>query len=214
MINQETNRSKGYAFIEFTNYKEFQKALNNPEPVIFGKQKLVFNSAKNRYDFNANSNIQQNLICNEDIKIKNNLQGYDNNNNNNYNNYIMSRNINDKEKLNIGISNGSTNASSFNSSYNSAFQGEKCKIIKKESNQLTIDDIIDSPLDVQIKYSLKNMTNFYAKTNPNFMKSKICNYFCFPFMSKDIFEYNKDNFYNCSNLNINKDIEIEKNDSK
>jgi RNA recognition motif-containing protein len=120
MINQETNRSKGYAFIEFTNYKEFQKALNNPEPVILGKQKLVFNSAKNRYDFNSNSNIQQNLMCNEDIKIKNNLQGYDNNVN--YNNYIMSRNINDKEKLNIGISNGSTNASSFNSSYNSAFQ--------------------------------------------------------------------------------------------
>ena len=212
MINQETNRSKGYAFIEFTNYKEFQKALNNPEPVILGKQKLVFNSAKNRYDFNSNSNIQQNLMCNEDIKIKNNLQGYDNNVN--YNNYIMSRNTNDKEKLNIGISNGSTNASSFNSSYNSAFQGEKCKINKKESNPLTIDDINDSPLDVQIKYSLKNMTNLYAKTNLNFMKSKICNYFCFPFMSKDIFEYNKDNFYNCSNLYINKDIEIDKNDSK
>ena len=212
MINQETNRSKGYAFIEFTNYKEFQKALNNPEPVILGKQKLVFNSAKNRYDFNSNSNIQQNLMCNEDIKIKNNLQGYDNNVN--YNNYIMSRNINDKEKLNIGISNGSTNASSFNSSYNSAFQGEKCKMNKKESNQLTIDDINDSPLEEQIKYSLKNMTNLYAKTNPNFMKSKICNYFCFPFMNKDIFENNKDNFYNCSNLYINKDVEIDKNDSK
>lgn len=215
MINPETNRSKGYAFIEFTNYKEFQKALNNPEPVIFGKQKLVFNSAKNRYDFNSNSNIQPNLICNEDIKNKNNLQAYDNNNNN-FNNYIMSRNINDKEKLNIGISNGSTNASSFNSSYNSTFQGEKCKINKKESNQLTIDDIIDSPLDVQIKYSLKNMTNFYTKTlaNPNFIKSKICNYFCFPFMNKDIFEYNKDNFYDCSNLCINTDIEKDKNDSK
>ena len=212
MINQETNRSKGYAFIEFTNYKEFQKALNNPEPVILGKQKLVFNSAKNRYDFNTNSNIQQNLMCNEDIKIKNNLQGYDNNVN--YNNYIMSRNINDKEKLNIGISNGSTNANSFNSSYNSTIQGEKCKMNKKESNQLIIDDINDSPLDLQIKYSLKNMTNLYAKTNPNFMKSKICNYFCFPFMNKDIFENNKDNFYNCSNLYINKDIEIDKNDSK
>ena len=73
-----------------------------------------------------------------------------------------------------GISNGSTNASSFNSSYNSTFQGEKCKINKKESNPLTIDNINDSPLDIQIKYSLKNMTNLYSKTNPNFMKSKIC----------------------------------------
>ena len=56
------------------------------------------------------------------------------------------------------------------------------------------------------------MTNYYTKINPNFMKSKICNYFCFPFMNKDIFEFNKDNFYNCPNFLINKDIEIDKND--
>ena len=37
MINQQTGRSKGYAFIEFTNYKEFQNALNPKKPIIFGK---------------------------------------------------------------------------------------------------------------------------------------------------------------------------------
>ena len=76
MINPETNKSKGYAFIEFTNYKEFQSALNNPEPIIFGKQKLVFNSAKNRYD---------SKIDNEEMSnINNNIQIYDKNNNNDF----------------------------------------------------------------------------------------------------------------------------------
>ena len=49
-MDQETGRSKGYAFFEFSNYKEFNKALNIKEPLIFGKQKLVLNSAKNRFD--------------------------------------------------------------------------------------------------------------------------------------------------------------------
>ena len=52
MMNQETNKSKGYAFIEFANNKEFQTALNNTEPIVFGKQKLVFNLAKNKYESN------------------------------------------------------------------------------------------------------------------------------------------------------------------
>ena len=55
ITNQQTGRSKGYAFIEFTNYKEFQTALSPKEPIIFGKQKLVFNSAKNKYDSDEDS---------------------------------------------------------------------------------------------------------------------------------------------------------------
>ena len=46
--NQQTGCSKGYAFFEFSNYKEFYEALNIKEPLIFGKKKLVLNSAKNR----------------------------------------------------------------------------------------------------------------------------------------------------------------------
>ncbi len=32
------NRSKGYAFIEFTNIKEYHKILNNKIPIILKKQ--------------------------------------------------------------------------------------------------------------------------------------------------------------------------------
>ena len=54
IVDQETKRSKGYGFIEFSDEGEFNAALNaglnNKSPIVFGKQKLVFNKAKNRYD--------------------------------------------------------------------------------------------------------------------------------------------------------------------
>ena len=50
IVDHETGRSKGYAFFEFSNYKEFNRALNLKDSLIFGKQKLVMNSAKNRFD--------------------------------------------------------------------------------------------------------------------------------------------------------------------
>lgn len=50
IVDHETGRSKGYAFFEFSNYKEFNRALNLKDSLIFGKQKLVLNSAKNRFD--------------------------------------------------------------------------------------------------------------------------------------------------------------------
>ena len=197
MINQETNRSKGYAFIEFTNYKEFQKALNNPESVILGKQKLVFNSAKNRYDYNShNSN---NIINFNDE----NMQIYNNFNNINYNNYINSP-INDNENIRISDDSDNTNSSSINSSNNSAFKIEKNKSNNKDLNN---EDIKDNSIQAQIRYALKNMVNFYGKTNPNFCKSKLCNYYCGPFMNKDFFESNRDVFYNCSCSSIKKDID-------
>ena len=121
MINPETNKSKGYAFIEFTNYKEFQTALNYPEPIILGKQKLVFNSAKNRYDSNQNDiseNVDNPNINNNNIQISNSI----NNNDFNHSNYLLTNN---KDNINIrisGISDGSTNNSSTNSSYNSSKQ--------------------------------------------------------------------------------------------
>ena len=50
IVDHETGRSKGYAFFEFSNYKEFNRALNLKDSLIFGRQKLVLNSAKNRFD--------------------------------------------------------------------------------------------------------------------------------------------------------------------
>ena len=58
-MNQQTGRSKGYAFFEFSNYKEFYEALNIKERLIFGKQKLILNSAKNRFDYEEYDKINE-----------------------------------------------------------------------------------------------------------------------------------------------------------
>ena len=190
MINPETNKSKGYAFIEFTNYKEFQSALNNPEPIIFGKQKLVFNSAKNRYDSKLDNKEMSN--------INNNIQIYDKNNKKDFLIYnpISIRN---KENLKIqisGNSNGSSNNSSTNSSLNSAFQGDKNKnkIKQKEieqdkekENVQIFNNIKDNPINLQVKYALENMANFYGKNNPYFNMSKLYNFYCGPFLDRNNF---------------------------
>jgi RNA recognition motif-containing protein len=196
MINPETNKSKGYAFIEFTNYKEFQTALNYPEPIILGKQKLVFNSAKNRYDSNQNDiseNVDNPNINNNNIQISNSI----NNNDFNHSNYLLTNN---KDNINIrisGISDGSTNNSSTNSSYNSASLGIK----QKENFSKLETKKEDSPFSIQIKYALKNMANFYGKNNPFFCKSKICNYYCGPFLEKEIFDSNHEAVFNGSSMN-------------
>ena len=59
IVNQQTGRSKGYGFFEFSNYKEFYEALNIKEPLFFGKQKLVLNSAKNRFDYEDDDKINE-----------------------------------------------------------------------------------------------------------------------------------------------------------
>ena len=197
MINPETNKSKGYAFIEFTNYKEFQSALNNPEPIIFGKQKLVFNSAKNRYD---------SKIDNEEMSnINNNIQIYDKTNNNDF--FIYNPiSIRNKENLKIqisGNSNGSSNNSSTNSSLNSVLHADKNKIKQKEiekekekENIQTFKNMKDNPINIQVKYALENMANSYGNNNnPYFMMSKLCNFYCGPFLDKNNFGNNKGIFF-------------------
>ena len=68
------NKSKGFGFVEFTNYKEFNKALNNKTPVFLGKQKLVFNSGKNRYDeLDDINSVENNYILHNDSNISQTL---------------------------------------------------------------------------------------------------------------------------------------------
>ena len=50
------------------NYKEFNQALNIKEPLIFGKQKLVMNSAKNKYDNIYDEEYYNMQNNNEDMK--------------------------------------------------------------------------------------------------------------------------------------------------
>jgi len=196
MMNPETNKSKGYAFVEFTNYKEFNSALNNPEPIIFGKQKLIFNSAKNRYDTKLDNEEMYN--------INNNIQIYDKNNNNDF--FIYNPiSIRNKENLKIhisGNSNGSSNNSSTNSSLNSALHADKNKIKQKEidkekekENIQIFKNMKDNPINIQVKYALENMANSYGKNNPYFMMSKLCNFYCGPFLDKHNFGNNKGTFF-------------------
>jgi RNA recognition motif-containing protein len=142
ITNQQTGRSKGYAFIEFTNYKEFQTALSPKEPIIFGKQKLVFNSAKNRYDNNDNI-LKNNKAYHEENKTDD-FYDDDFNQNTFIKNYSFLNHNNNNSNIRIsGISDGNTN----NSSYISQFQGEKNKLKQTENNILS-----DNSTHSQIKY--------------------------------------------------------------
>ena len=195
MINPETNESKGYAFIEFANYKEFQTALNNTEPIIFGKQKLVFNLAKNKHDYNQ---YNQNIILEnkENLKVLNTI-----NISNNINHYNTNKYINEKEIINIktsGTSDENNKNNPINSFSNSSLHKTKIKE-NQDNNTFNIDEINNYPIQEQIKYALKNMVNLYGKTNPYFLKSKICNYYCGPFLDRDIIVSNN---FNESNKNI------------
>ena len=68
MKNNETNKSKGYGFIEFKDYIEFKHALDNTEPLILRKKKLIFNSARNKYDNYNNPFYAYNIKNNNDNK--------------------------------------------------------------------------------------------------------------------------------------------------
>lgn len=175
MINQETNKSKGYAFIEFADNKEFQTALNNTEPIIFGKQKLVFNLAKNRYE--PNQSI---------FEYKENLRKYNNNNIENYIKDLTYNNIKISGKLD-----GNTNNCSINSNVSLV---EGINRIKQEKDLSFNSEINNKSIHEQIKYALKKMANLYSNTNPYFFQSKLCSYYCGPFLERDIFESNHEAF--------------------
>lgn len=184
MINPETNKSKGYAFIELTNYNEFQSALNNSEPIILGKQKLIFCLAKNRYDY---SQYMTNIILNnkENFINYNNIKIYELNNNhrNEKNNIKISR----KSEGNIdNTSNYFTNNSLFFEGTKEINQNEN-----KDNNILKIEKINNYPIQEQIKYSLKKLASLYENKNHLFLQSKPCMYYCGPFLNIDS---NEDSF--------------------
>lgn len=127
MINPETNKSRGYAFAELTNYNEFQSALNNSEPIILGKQKIIFCLAKNRYDYNQ---YMTNLFLNnkENFINYNNIKICELNNNH-------SQTFSENEKINTKISRKSDGNIYNTSNYftnNSYFLKGKKKLSKKK----------------------------------------------------------------------------------
>ena len=176
MRNNETNKSKGYGFIEFNDYIEFKHALDNTEPVIFGKQRLIFNSARNKYDnFNYLFNMPKLINSNVNNPIYNRY-----NHHNTYNFYNSN-----KENLDI-------NYKINNRPYKE--RENKFEIYKSINPEIKEEnDVKKYSLNDQIKYSLQKIAKNYSK-NDNFFKSKMCTYYCGPFLDKKIFDINKNSF--------------------
>ena len=176
IIDQQTGRSKGYAFFEFSNYKEFRDALNLKEPLIFGKQKLVLNSAKNKYYDND-----------QDVKIQ---LG------NSSSNLIKEQSLDSLNLFsqNTGVSPIRNSKESLNSfGNNHSFLGDKVKpniknfYIKEDSNDL----------ELQIKDSLKKISEQYSMDQYENNNSRF-NYYCTPFLYRN---YNKNNLNFVNNNN-------------
>ena len=167
IVNQQTGRSKGYAFFEFSNYKEFYEALNIKEPLIFGNQKLVLNSAKNRFDYEDDDKI--NDLGNGNIQLAEDRKSLDSLNSTNQTQLLSST---DTRFSSIRNSKDSTNTCG-----NQSFLGDK---IKPKINNSNLNDE-GNDLQLQIKDSLKKLAEQYYM-NPNESKSPLFNYYCTPFL--------------------------------
>ena len=172
-MNQETGRSKGYAFFEFTNYKEFSNALNL-KGIIFGKQQLVLNSAKNKFAFN------------EEEKI---------------NKLISLQNIDDKKSLNSSLLSNQTQPLSTDETRVSSTRNSKEFLNTNNqslNNQTNTNDRINpdlignsfnDELQLQIKNSLKQLSEQYYQYDN---KPSLFNYYCSTFVYNP---QNRSNFY-------------------
>ena len=172
-MNQETGRSKGYAFFEFTNYKEFSNALNL-KGIIFGKQQLVLNSAKNKFAFN------------EEEKI---------------NKLISLQNIDDKKSLNSSLLSNQTQPLSTDETRVSSTRNSKEFLNTNNqslNNQTNTNDRINPDLNgntfndelqLEIKNSLKQLSEQYYQYDN---KPSLFNYYCSTFVYNP---QNRSNFY-------------------
>ena len=190
MKDNETNKLKGYGFIVFNDYKEYKDVLNNKEPIILGKQKLIFNSAKNKYDntFPSYINNEYNKFgCYLNSEKENNI--ISNNNPNFYPDYfvINKENFNFQNYQKSRIYYG--NKQPFIKRENKFELYNNIKTEKKEKNNTENDS-----LNEQIKNSLQNIAKNYFN-NDNFIKSKICTYYCSPFIEKNILNIKKNFLY-------------------
>jgi len=169
IVDHETGRSKGYAFFEFSNYKEFNRALNLKDSLIFGKQKLVLNSAKNRFD-----------EIDEETNTDLSLRSLDNLNSLNQTSTLSSSET--------GVSSIRNSKESNNSIINNNSISEE-----KGKYEKDMDNSFDGELTYQIKDSLKKLSEQYYQCDN---KTSLFNYYCSPFMynlqnRKDFYFVNK-----------------------
>ena len=163
------------------NYKEFNSALNIKEPLIFGKQKLVLNSAKNKYDNTEEEMFKENYS----------FQLYE-----------------DRKSLDsLNLSNQTQNLSTTETGLSSLRNSKESNIsinnkIKQENNS----DENNNELNFQIMHSLKKMSEQYYQYDN---KCSLFNYYCSPFINNS--SYKKAYYYDNKDkvdifVNNNKDV--------
>ena len=162
--------------------------MNPKSDIIFGKQKLVFNSAKNKYD--NNEDIKENILINS---------------------------INNIESISfIGSDSCETMAStpkfsrdSNNSNFIinnikmpiSGFLGENKKPNEKKIYQ---SENQNNLLTLQIKYVLNKISEEYYDKNLDLIKSPICDFYCnynYKFFNNNIDNYIFNNTINNNIIN-------------
>ena len=200
IVNQQTGRSKGYAFIEFSSYKEFCEALNIKEPLIFGKQKLVLNSAKNRFNYDEDDKVNElSSSSNQLIEDRKSLDSL--------NSFNQNRPSSSTETGISSVRNSKESSNSIGNNYN--FLGDK---MKPNINYSNIDNDSNN-LQLQIKDSLKKLSEQYYM-NPNDNKSSLFNYYCTPFLysnynNKKDFYFPKQTKENIEDNNLNRNCPFE-----
>ena len=184
IVNHENGNSKGYAFFEFTNYKEFSDALKL-KGIIFGKQTLVLNSAKNKYENNDEDKINElskmhfnnsddlksldsSMISNQTIPLSMAETG-------------LSSNRNSKELFNI-----SNNYNYYNYNYNKI---TSYSFFDEKTNDNIKKNDIYKEIEYQIKDSLKKLSEQYYQYDN---KPSLFNYYCSPFIYNS---KNKKNYF-------------------
>ena len=157
------------------------------EPIIFGKQRLVFNSAKNKYDNDNEISYMKNDFNNTNYLLQNKSYSNSADSFNEYesddtavSNAIISRESN-SNNLNLNLNANRGNPVKFNKNENGeGFLGENkmpdvTKIYKEEDSQ----DL----LTLQIKRALKKMEQEYyynykfGKNNNGYNNYNYCEYF-------------------------------------
>ena len=180
IIDPITNRSKGYGFVEFTNYKEFNKALNNKNPVFLGKQKLVFNSGKNRYD-----------ELDEDFNNENKI-------------------FNNRDSINSLCLTKQSSTEFTSSSFSSKNSFIEENLVKKPNlKKFYSDDFEDKEFQFEVSNAFNSIYNMVKNSNIK-CESKLCNYYCnINLLEKNnLFSFNnvlsRNTFENGNCLNFNK----------
>ena len=186
IIDQNTGRSKGYAFFEFSNYKEFCDALKIEEPLIFGKQKLVLNSAKNRYDYEDDKINKLNSITNKLVEDRKNFDNLK---------FVNQNAL--STSMETGLSSSKRNSKDSSKSHSSgnshSFLGDK---VKRTMNYCNSNN--NNELQLQIRNCLVKLSEQYYR-NKDDIKSSLFNYYCSNFfhfkknVNKTIDNYNEKN---------------------